>query len=250
MNIFISANNTNCGKTYATLKLIKKFSQMGYKVGVMKPIETGVDKYPVDGNTLFEEAKKHNPALSSLNLNDIVPIQFKLPAAPYVAGTADLKKIQSAYKKIKPLCDILFIEGAGGVRVPIRVEKEEGRREKEEEKSEKWRVPSSKFQGPRSRFQVSGSKRMENENRDWIEMWELSKIFDAKLFLVISSKLGMINDFLLNKYFLDSQKIDYLWAVNLFDESYFEITHPFLKNFNPLILQRDLDKIAKKLLGE
>ncbi len=250
MNIFISANNTNCGKTYATLKLIKKFSQMGYKVGVMKPIETGIDKYPVDGNTLFEEAKKHNPALSSLNLNDIVPIQFKLPAAPYVAGTADLKKIQSAYKKIKPLCDILLIEGAGGIRVPVR-------RKKEEEKSEKWRVesgefqvPGFKFQVPSSRFQVSGSKRMENENRDWIEMWELSKFFDAKLLLVISSKLGMINDFLLNKYFLDSKNMDYLWAVNIFDESYFKITHPFLKQFDPLILQKDLDKIAKKLLGE
>ena len=221
MNIFISANNTNCGKTYATLKLIKKFSQMGHRVGVIKPIETGVDKYPVDGKTLFEEAKKYNPALSSLNLNDIVPIQFKLPAAPYVAGTADLKKIESSYKKIKPLCDILLIEGAGGVRVPIKLSSQ---------------LPN-----------FSTSQLL---NKTWIEMWELAKFFDAKLFLIISSKLGMINDFLLNTYFLDSQKIDYLWAVNLFDDSYFEITHPFLQNFNPLILQRDLDKIAKKLLGE
>ncbi len=217
MNIFISANNTECGKTYTTLKLIKKFSEMGYKIGVMKPIETGVDKYPVDGKILFEEAKKYNPALSSLNLKDIVPVQFKLPAAPYVAGIADLKKIESSYKKIKPLCDILLIEGAGGVRVPIRVEK--------------------------------GEERRIDENKKWIEMWELSKIFDAKLFLIISSKLGMINDFLLNKFFLESKEIDFIWAVNLFDESYFHITHPFLKNFNPLILQKDLDKIAKKLIG-
>ncbi len=221
MNIFISANNTDCGKTYATLKLIKKFSQMGHRVGVMKPIETGVDKYPVDGKTLFEEAKKYNPALSSLNLNDIVPIQFRLPAAPYVAGSVDLKKIVYAYNKIKPLCDILLIEGAGGVRVPIKLS------------SQLPNFPTSQLL-----------------NKKWIEMWELSKFFDAKLFLVISSKLGMINDFLLNKHFLDSKNMDYLWAVNLFDESYFEITHPFLKQFDPLILQRDLDKIAKKLIGE
>ena len=194
MNIFISANNTECGKTYTTLKLIEKFSDMGYKVGVMKPIETGVKEYPLDGKILFEKTKKYNPVLKDLSLDDIVPIQFKLPAAPYVAGIVDVEKISSSYKKIKPLCDILLIEGAGGVRVPIKVE------------SEKWGLENRK----NSKFQV-------------IEMWELAQFFNAKLFLIISSKLGMINDFLLNKYFLDSKKIDYLWTINLFDERYFEI---------------------------
>jgi len=213
MNIFISANNTNSGKTYTTLKLIKIFSQKGYKVGVIKPIETGVADIPQDGKILFEEAKKHNPDLNSLDINDIIPVQFKLPAAPFVAGIADLKKIISAYNKIKPLCNILLIEGAGGIRVPIKIVNES------------------------DKFQV-------------IEIWELAKIFDAKLFLVISSKLGMINDFLLNRYFLESKNINYEWAVNLMDESYFNITHPFLKQFNPLFIQKDLDKITKNLIGE
>ena len=210
MNIFISANNTECGKTYTTLKFIKKFSSLGYKVGVIKPIETGVEEFPLDGEKLFKEAKKYNPYLNSLTIDDIVPFKFSLPASPYVAGEVNLKKIKEKIEKIKPLCDILLIEGAGGVRVPIK---------------------------------------MKNEKK-WIEMWELAKFLDAKLFLVIASKLGMINDFLLNKYFLDSKKIDYIWAINLFNESYFKITHPFMKEFNPLIIQKDLDKIAKKLLGE
>ncbi len=209
MNIFITANNTNCGKTYTTLKLIKKFSNMGYKVGVFKPIETGVENYPLDAKKLFEEAKKYNPALNSLTIDDIVPFKFSLPAAPYVAGDVNINQIKQSIKKIKSLCDILLIEGAGGIRVPIKT-----------------------------------------KNKDWIEMWELAKILDAKLFLVISSKLGMINDFLLNKYFLDSQNLNYIWAINLFDESYFKITHPFMKKFNPLIIQKDLDTIAKKLIGE
>jgi dethiobiotin synthetase len=33
------------------------------------------------------------------------------------------------------------------------------------------------------------------------------------------------------------------------DKSYFKITHPFLKKYNPLFIQKDLDKIAKKLIG-
>ena len=210
MNIFISANNTDCGKTYTTLKLIKKFNDMGYKVGVMKPIETGVQKYPIDGKTLFEEAKKYNQQLNNLTLDDIVPIQLKLPAAPIVAGEVNFEKIKKSYIKIKNLCDILLIEGAGGIRVPIK----------------------------------------ENTHKQWIEMWELIEFFNAKLFLIISSKLGMINDFLLNKYFLESKNIKFNWAINLFDENYFKITHPFIKQFNPLFIQKDLDKIAKKLIGE
>ena len=205
MNIFISANNTDCGKTYTTLKLIKEFNKMGYKVGIMKPIETGVKILPVDGEKLFNEAKRYNPLLNKLNLDDIVPIQLKLPASPIVAGDIDLKKIKSSYEKIKPLCDILLIEGAGGIRVPI----------------------SRNF-----------------------EMWNLLKFFNAKLFMVFRSNLGMINDFLLNKHFLESKNIKYNWAINLFDESYFEISHPFMKKFNPLFIQKDLDKIAKKLIGE
>jgi len=228
MRIFISANNTNCGKTYTSLKLIKAFSEKGYKVGVIKPIETGILDIPEDGTILFNEAKKYNHKLNSLNINDIVPIKFTLPAAPFVAGVVDLKKIKNSIEKITPLCDILIIEGAGGIRVPIKMVNGW---------MSGWEDKSSEFQVPGSEFQV-------------IEMWELAKIFNAKLFLVISSKLGMINDFLLNKYFLESQNIKYEWAINLMDENYFKISHPFLKQFNPLFIQKDLDKIIKKIIGE
>ena len=228
MNIFITANNTECGKTYTTLKLIEELSKQGYKVGVFKPIETGVKDIPIDGKILLDTAKKYNPLLKNLTYDDVVPIQFSLPAAPYVAGVADFEKIKKSYEKIKKLCDILLIEGAGGIRVPIRVKSGEWRMEN---KSEKFKT----------------SKKSQNF-LGYIEMWELAKFFDAKLFLIISSKLGMINDFLLNKFFLESKNINFIWAVNLFDENYFEITHPFLKEFNPLFIQKDIKKIAKKLL--
>ena len=205
MNIFISANNTNQGKTYASLLLLESFAKKGFKVGVFKPIETGVKDYPLDGNKLFEKAKKLNPKLQALTLDDIVPIQHSLPAAPFVSGSVDFEKIKNSYKKIKPLCDILLIEGAGGILVPIT---------------------------------------------DNFKMIDFVKFFNAKLLLIVGSKLGMINDFLLNKFYLESKQIDYIFAINMFDESYFKISHSFMKKFSPLILQKDLDKITQKLLGE
>lgn len=120
--IFITATNTNVGKTYTTLKLLEALSAKGLKVGVMKPIETGVVTEPLDATLLFETAKRLNPELSVLKLRDITPYQFELPAAPYVAKgrkKISLELLESAYAKIEALCDIVLIEGAGGLLVPI-----------------------------------------------------------------------------------------------------------------------------------
>jgi len=201
MNIFITATNTNVGKSYTTLTLIKALSQKGYKVGVFKPIETGVEKYPLDGYKLFNEAKKYNQNLNKLSLNDIVPIQFSLPAAPIVAGEVNFKKINTAYKKIKSECDILLIEGAGGIKVPV----------------------SKNFY-----------------------MYDFINYFKAKSFLVVQSKLGCINNLELNLEFFTPN----IWAINLFDDSFYQVSYPYLKQKykEVLIIQKDLDKITQKLL--
>ena len=120
--IFITATNTNIGKTYTTKLLIKEFASRGFSVGVIKPIETGVVEYPADGEELLECVKQYNPKLWSLDIEDIVPITYRLPASVYVASNntpLDLKKIQHAINEMESLCDIVLIEGAGGLYVPI-----------------------------------------------------------------------------------------------------------------------------------
>lgn len=122
INIYITATNTNIGKTYTSLKLIKAFTSLGYRVGVMKPIETGVVDKPEDATLLLKEAKKSNPDFAHITLEDVCPIQFILPAAPYVAKgeeKIDFEKIKKAHKKLLKYCDVLLIESAGGVMTPI-----------------------------------------------------------------------------------------------------------------------------------
>jgi len=118
MNLFVTANNTDMGKTYVTLKLIKSLSK-DFRVGVFKPIETGVKKYPLDGKKLLNAIQKVNPEFNDITLEDVVPIQFELPAAPIVCGKIKFDKIDKAYNKLKKRCDILLIEGAGGISVPV-----------------------------------------------------------------------------------------------------------------------------------
>ncbi|MEN8146137.1 MAG: dethiobiotin synthase [Campylobacterota bacterium] len=120
--IFITATNTDIGKTYVTSHLLKQYAALGFKVGVIKPIETGVVEEPLDGSLLLSLVQTLNPTMVELTVDDIVPIQFQLPAAPYCANgakTIDLSAVDEAIEKIEPLCDILIIEGAGGLYVPI-----------------------------------------------------------------------------------------------------------------------------------
>ncbi len=123
-NIFITATNTDIGKTYATLKLLEIYAQEGYSVGAFKPIETGVKaNRPNDATLLLNSCQKLNKNFKSITLEDICPIQLSLSAAPFVANNGkniDFEKIKRAYKKIKEVSDIIFIEGAGGLMVPVQ----------------------------------------------------------------------------------------------------------------------------------
>jgi len=123
--ILITATNTDVGKTYTTLKLIPIFTKMGYKVGVMKPIETGVKESPKDATILLNECQKHNPKFNDLGIEDICPIRLKLPAAPIVANNfapIDLTPILESFNKLKNYCNLLLIEGAGGILTPINID--------------------------------------------------------------------------------------------------------------------------------
>jgi dethiobiotin synthetase len=120
--IFITATNTDIGKTYVTAHLLEQYASMGYSVGVIKPIETGVEEIPPDGTKLLALVRSLNPAMSAITVEEIVPLRFQLAAAPYCANGAqsvDLAPVDRAIGKIEALCDILIIEGAGGLYVPI-----------------------------------------------------------------------------------------------------------------------------------
>lgn len=121
MILFISATNTDVGKTYACEKILKYYAKKDLKVGYFKPCETGLINKPLDGTKMFNLVKQLNPSFN-VTIDDIVPYQFKLPAAPYVAKGETKINIEFLKKKVKylkSLCDILVIEGAGGLMVPI-----------------------------------------------------------------------------------------------------------------------------------
>lgn len=121
-NIFITATNTDVGKTFITEQLIDFYSKLNFRVGVIKPIETGViNNQPLDGNRLLSKVLSYNQNYN-FSISQVVPYQFELPASPFVAkkqSEININNILSKIKDLKKHCDILLIEGAGGLLVPI-----------------------------------------------------------------------------------------------------------------------------------
>ena len=124
-SLFVTATNTDVGKTYTTLKLIERFSKQGFSVGVFKPVETGVEGQPLDASKLLKAVQKINTNFQSFVPKDITAYTFSLPASPFCADKNKIIKIEkiiNKYQQLSKLCDILIVEGAGGLFVPITKE--------------------------------------------------------------------------------------------------------------------------------
>jgi dethiobiotin synthetase len=119
--IFITATDTGVGKTVVTAALAVAMRTNGYAVGVMKPIETGVRLSADDGS---DAARLRTAAKSSDTRTEIRPYAFRLPLAPMDAArlekrTVTLPTIMRAFRTLQSRHDVLFVESAGGVQVPI-----------------------------------------------------------------------------------------------------------------------------------
>jgi len=191
---FVTATNTNVGKSYACEVFLQKFAKENKKVGYFKPIETGVNPIAQDGFKLLQIVKSLNPNFP-FTLDDIVPYQFELPASPFVAkkkSTIDIALLLEKAKKLLDFCDILIIEGAGGLMVPIE----------------------------KNYFMIDLIKTFQEQLK-------------ANTILISPSNIGSINDTLLSQAMLNKYKVNYEWYINLYKdkESFNTTTLPFYKEY-------------------
>jgi len=115
--LFITGTGTGVGKTFFSYLLCKSFKNLGLRVSYWKPVETGVNEEPEDASLLAK--------LLGQSLEETVTYTFKLPLAPYVAEKYEgekinLKALREIFEQKVRRFDILVIEGAGGLAVPIK----------------------------------------------------------------------------------------------------------------------------------
>ncbi len=121
--LFVTGTDTNVGKTVIAAGLAGLFKQKGLKVGVMKPIQTGAIKRKGKLVSLdIELMIKTSGIIEDIDL--LNPYCLEPSVAPLVASQItgikiDIKKILAAYTKLTSRYEIVIVEGAGGLLVPI-----------------------------------------------------------------------------------------------------------------------------------
>lgn len=124
---FITATDTNAGKTRITAGLARALRCSGIDAGVMKPVETGCEER--DGALIPADAVALKEAANSHDLLDLInPYRFAPPLAPSIASRmADaeisLSRIGECFQEIAGRHDLTLVEGAGGLLVPLTKDK-------------------------------------------------------------------------------------------------------------------------------
>jgi dethiobiotin synthetase len=121
--ILITGTDTGVGKTFFAATLGAYLRESGYRVGVMKPVETGCDER--DGELIPSDALCLRDASGCAEpMEKICPYRFREPLAPSIAAERagvkiDMDRLLAVYGEISAAHDITLVEGAGGLMVPL-----------------------------------------------------------------------------------------------------------------------------------
>lgn len=121
--IFITATGTEIGKTVITAGLALALKEYGYRVGVMKPVQSGhlLHEKESDGMRLKCLAQVEEP------IEQIVTYSFFEPVSPQLASeihqvSIDRNAITNQLQQLTSKYDVVLVEGAGGLMTPVSKE--------------------------------------------------------------------------------------------------------------------------------
>jgi len=121
---FLTGTDTNVGKTYIAVGLLKAFNSYGYSTLGIKPIASGSTL--VNGKWINADAQLLQRVSSvQLDYSHINPFSFEAPIAPHIA--ADQNNVSLTVREVIAKieyslhypCDVHIIEGVGGWSVPL-----------------------------------------------------------------------------------------------------------------------------------
>jgi len=112
---FITGTDTEVGKTIATYVLGVLLQEEGIDVGVMKPVQCAGN----DAQFLQKSLNIQDPS------KEINPFYAKEPLSPHLAFARQsqaihINKIKKAYDYLALRHDLMLVEGAGGLMVPLK----------------------------------------------------------------------------------------------------------------------------------
>jgi dethiobiotin synthetase len=118
---FVTGTDTDVGKTWATIALMRYFKSQGKTVVGMKPVAAGC--FTQDGELKNEDALliQENASLQ-IDYDLINPYAYALAISPHIAGIHNpvkLAKVVEGFICLKDRAEIILVEGAGGWYAPL-----------------------------------------------------------------------------------------------------------------------------------
>lgn len=119
--VFITGTDTGVGKTLVAAALARHLRDLGLRVGVMKPVETGVADPGLEGP---DAALLRWASDCRAPLEDVAPLRMRRALAPATAAEkdkifVDFHGLVDACQRLRKAYDFVIVEGAGGLMVPL-----------------------------------------------------------------------------------------------------------------------------------
>jgi len=117
--ILVTGTDTGVGKTVVTCAILRGLLQRGLRPVPIKPVETGCDDIQRP-----EDAIALSTAAGGVDLATVCPVRYEIPASPWTAARLEGSKhsfdgIIEHIRSVQRTCDLVIVEGAGGLLVPI-----------------------------------------------------------------------------------------------------------------------------------
>lgn len=127
--LFVTGIDTDIGKTYATGLLAKALMQQGVNVITQKLVQTGISKQADGELGIADDILSHRQLMQMpLQLCDLdfttCPYRYEKPASPHLSAALanqplNINVITDATKALQADYEMVLLEGAGGLLVPI-----------------------------------------------------------------------------------------------------------------------------------
>ena len=127
--LFVSGIDTDIGKTYATGLLAKALMQQGVNVITQKLVQTGISKQADGELGIADDILSHRQLMQMpLQPCDLdfttCPYRYEKPASPHLSAALanqplNINVITDATKALQEDYEMVLLEGAGGLLVPI-----------------------------------------------------------------------------------------------------------------------------------
>jgi dethiobiotin synthetase len=122
---FVTATGTDIGKTFVTAGLVRLLRAQGHAVSALKPIVSGFDMASASGSDPGVLLDALGEPITPQTLARMSPWRFAAPLSPDMAAAREGRAV--AFDAVVEFCqralgeneDTLFIEGVGGVMVPL-----------------------------------------------------------------------------------------------------------------------------------